>query len=211
MFMTLGCFVFLWLFIYAIWEHTGRIIAATYLSKALVAAAFIPAGLIITRLRPTAKDLGISFRGITPAIVTDSVITVGLLLFLIVLKLVLLKIDPSFFPENVPFFHFGKYPAWEYVTYAVSVIAQEFLSRGVLHGMIRRSLCGRHAAAEAILFSSLMFSALHIQVGFVYMLGATVLLGLLGIVYDRQKTIWGLCIPHYILGWAIGLLGFVAY
>ena len=57
--------------------------------------------------------------------------------------------------------------------------------------------------------SSLLFGALHIHRGFIYMLAATVLLGIFGVLYRKQNSIWGLCIPHFVLGEIIWFLGYV--
>ena len=42
-----------------------------------------------------------------------------------------------------------------------------------------------------------------------YMIAATALLSLFGILYRRQNSIWGLCIPHFVLGEIVWFLGFV--
>ena len=33
-----------------------------------------------------------------------------------------------------------------------------------------------------------------------------ILLSVFGLIYRKQKTIWGLCIPHFVLGTAIVVL-----
>ena len=76
---------------------------------------------------------------------------------------------------------------------------------------MRRIIPGQYSEGLSVLLSAVMFGALHVHVGFVYMIGATALLGVLGLIYRRQNTIWGLCIPHYVLGMLLGLLDFVAY
>ena len=50
------------------------------------------------------------------------------------------------------------------------------------------------------------FGAMHIHKGLFYMLGAVALLSVFGIIYRKQKTIWGLCVPHFVLGIAVGIL-----
>ena len=52
----------------------------------------------------------------------------------------------------------------------------------------------------SIMVSSLVFGVLHIAYGLPYMVGASLLLGVLGVFYHRQGNIWGLCIIHYVLG-----------
>ena len=57
--------------------------------------------------------------------------------------------------------------------------------------------------------SALVFGVLHIAYGLPYMLGAALLLGVLGILYHKQGNIWGLCIIHYVLGEVATFLRYV--
>ena len=86
------------------------------------------------------------------------------------------------------------------VIYPLTVILQEFLARGVMQENLRRIFTGKHAGALSIIVSALVFGVLHIAYGLPYMLGAALLLGVLGILYHKQGNIWGLCIIHYVLG-----------
>ena len=52
----------------------------------------------------------------------------------------------------------------------------------------------------------MFFSALHIHLGLGFMAGSFLLLSVFGILYERQKTIWGLCIPHFLLGLSLKLI-----
>ena len=83
------------------------------------------------------------------------------------------------------------------------------LYRGVIHENLRRIFVGKHSEAMAIVVSSLIFGALHIHRGFIYMIAATALLSIFGVLYRRQNSIWGLCIPHFVLGEIIWFLGYV--
>ena len=42
--------------------------------------------------------------------------------------------------------------------------------------------------------------------GLGFMIGSFLLLSVFGVIYERQKTIWGLCIPHYFLGLSLKLI-----
>ena len=55
------------------------------------------------------------------------------------------------------------------------------------------------------------FVALHVAYGPIYMLGAFALLFIFGFIYNKQRTIFGLCIPHFVLGQMIAILGFVKF
>lgn len=210
-FILLLIVVCLWIYVFSIWDYSGRGLPTYVMSKLLVLVALIPA--IGTRhlLHLSYEDVGLGVRGCKKVIVTDSLLTLAGIVLLIVVKLFMMRFVPGFFTEGVPFFSFGKYPPLEYFTYALSVIGQEFISRGVVHECMSRVIPGKYYEVISIIVSSIMFGALHVHVGLVYMIGASILLGALGVIYRRQHTIWGLCIPHYILGLFIGILDFVVY
>ena len=62
----------------------------------------------------------------------------------------------------------------------------------------------------AILLSSLLFGAVHIAHGFMYMVAAMGLLGALGGLYEKQRNILGVTVIHFVLGQAACCLGFLA-
>ena len=57
---------------------------------------------------------------------------------------------------------------------------------------------GKHSSIVAILLSSLLFGAVHIAHGFMYMVAAIVLLGALGGLYEKQQNIWGVTIIYFV-------------
>lgn len=210
-FIVLLGVICLWDFIYALWNFIGQPITTAVMSKLLILIALIPALFTWRSLHLSYAEVGLEYRGKRRVIVTDCLITLGGFAAMAVVKCILLRVSPDFFPAGTPFFNVRKYQVSEYLYYAVSVVAQEFISRGIVHECMRRVIPGKNSEAMAIIVSAFMFGALHIHVGLVYMLGATALLGVLGLVYRRQGTIWGLCIPHYVLGMVLGLMDFVAY
>ena len=73
-------------------------------------------------------------------------------------------------------------------------------------GSLERILPDSYPPAVANIIASLVFGAVHIHKGIVYMVGAALLLSFFGILYSKQKTIWGLCIPHLVLSWSLRIL-----
>jgi membrane protease YdiL (CAAX protease family) len=69
---------------------------------------------------------------------------------------------------------------------------------------------GKRGIMAALLLSSLLFGALHIAHGFMYMMAAVILIGSLGILYEKHQNIWGVTIIHFILGQSACCLGFLA-
>lgn len=92
--------------------------------------------------------------------------------------------------------------------YAFTAVLQEFLARGAMQESLLRIFYGKHKEASSIIVSSLVFGVLHIAHGLIFMLAASILLGTLGILYNKQHSIWGTAIIHYALGLSATLLGF---
>ena len=62
------------------------------------------------------------------------------------------------------------------------------------------TMVAKRADILAIVLSSLIFSALHIHFGFLFMSGAAILAGLEGILYEKQQNIFGVWIVHWVFG-----------
>lgn len=193
----------LWVFFYAIWDLTGRTISSPIMSRLVELIGFLMLFLLRRYTDIPLGEMGLRTDGIKCALITDSIITAGILLLMIAAKMVIRRTAPGVFGENAPFFYW-KEANWADYFYPVTVVVQEFLARGVLHeGVLRVLPKSKYADAAAIGVSSLFFGVLHVQMGLGYMLGAFLLMAVFGVVYRKQKTIWGLCIPHFIFGEAM--------
>jgi membrane protease YdiL (CAAX protease family) len=78
------------------------------------------------------------------------------------------------------------------------------------YGSIKKMFDGKNSALAALALSSLLFGALHIAHGFMYMMAAIVLIGMLGVLYEKHQNIWGVTIIHFVLGQAACCLGFLS-
>ena len=86
---------------------------------------------------------------------------------------------------------------------------QEFIARCALQANLKR-IAIRNTSAYSIIMSSLIFAVFHIQYGFWFMIGAAILGGLLGIIYDKHNTIIGIWLIHWFTGVAAYLFGIIA-
>ena len=211
LYVSFLCTLCIWNFITALWNYTGQPLSTSFMSKGMVFFVFVVVCLRFKWLGINIADTGIGFHHIKKAIITDSLITVVGLAIMIVIKLLLLKMGSDMFEEGAPLIVWSKYPFSEYVSYLISVVLQEYIARGIVHQSLKHIMPQKNINVTSIIVSSLIFGALHIHMGIIYMTSAAVLLGALGVLYNRQQSTWGLCIPHYILGMALGLLDFVAY
>ena len=194
-----------WNFACAVWELSGRPVPAfvmTMIVEVMGAAASV---IIIRKTSITAADFGLSFKGAGKAVFVDTVFTAAILVCMIVAKLLLIRFKPDMYGADAPLFFWKAWGLSE-TKYPLTVVVQEFLTRGAVQGSIRRVLPEKYAVPVAIVLSSLFFGALHIYLGVAFMVGAFLLLSVFGIIYQKQKTIWGLCIPHYFLGLSLKII-----
>ena len=197
----------LWLFVARIWENMGRPIPVGNFNKFMVLVFLIPAFMILKFTSLSAKDVGLSIKGKKKYFIIDIVATVICVTLMIIIKKLVLKYNPGFFKSS-ELINWNGFNTFNNTFYAISVVAQEFMSRGVIHESFKRAIVSKHNDALAIIVSSLVFAAMHAHLGLGYMIGASLLLSIFGVIYSVQRSIWPLCIPHYVLGKLIIMMGF---
>ena len=168
------------------------------------------AGVIIYKKTEfSVDDLGLKIKNCKQTFSVAIGISAVVAALLAAAKWILLKNNSVFFQEGMPFWNWNL-GLYSWISYVFTCIIQEFLARSMIYGSIRKMFDGKNAAMAAILLSSLLFGAVHIAHGFMYMSAAIVLLGALGGLYEKQRNIWGVAIIHYVLGQAACCLGFLA-
>ena len=192
-----------WNLIFGIWEARGRSLNSHILTVIIEVMGAVLSFFVYRSTSITKEDLGISFKGVGRAVAVDSFCTAAVLVGMVILKLIMRAFDPEL--ASRPMFYFSSWSIMETV-YPITVVVQEFLTRGVVQGSVKKILPGKHAVPISIILSSMFFSALHIHLGLGFMVGSFLLLSVFGILYEKQKTIWGLCIPHFFLGLSLKLI-----
>ena len=200
--------VSVWTYIVAFWQQTGQRVSPEAMTQFIHAISLVMFFYIRHYTHFSFEEMGFKTKGISGAVKIDCLLTAAFTSVLFGLKLLILRVSPGFFPAGAPFWDWSRLN-WSDYTYPLTVVLQEFLSRGVIHENLRRIFVGKHSEAMAIIVSSLLFGAMHIHRGFLYMIAATALLSIFGILYHRQNSIWGLCIPHFFLGEVVWFLRFV--
>ena len=203
--MTFSTFLFgfcVWMILCAAWEYFGRPIAADYLTHGVEVLALIMLVFILCRTSLTWRDLGVFSDHTGKTIRTALIVAVSAVAFLFAAKGVARLINPNCFEPEAPFFDIRRFGLRQ-VLYLLTAGIQEFLARSVMQSNLKRIMPGKHAAVHAIILSSLIFAALHIHLGFLFMVGAAILAGLEGILYEKQQSILGVWIVH----WAFGVAG----
>ena len=143
----------------------------------------------------TFSDVGLSFRNIRRPVLVNIAFSTFACLVMVAAKAAFVMSGSTFFPEGQPFFDFHFTLGMK--LYPLSVLLQEILSQSIIHECLLRMLKGKKSHIHAILLSSILFTVLHIHRGFGFMIGSLLLGCVIGILYRKQRTIWGLCITHY--------------
>ena len=95
--------------------------------------------------------------------------------------------------------------------YVPVVVVQEFLARGVAQTVIEHVMAGRRAKIWSIITAATVFGLVHIELS-VAIATASFLFGIYwGVVYIKSRTLIGVCISHFLIGYLAYLLGFWNY
>ena len=203
--MTFTTFLYafsVWIVIYALWEFLGRPFPAAVMTHGIEVLGLIMLFFIMRHTSFTWKDLGVGTSKPWETVRTALIVTFCAFLFLCALKIGVRMFIPTAFEPDAPFFDISRFGIPQLV-YIFTAGIQEFLARSVMQGNLKRITASKHRAFIAITLSSCIFAALHIHLGFLFMLGAAILAGLEGILYEKQNSLFGVWIVH----WAFGVCG----
>lgn len=190
-------------FISVIWMNMGKPFSSSIITILIEVVGFSLVLLLFRNFDLDWQNIGLRIKGCGKYIAIDAIVTALILAVMIIVKIYLRKnmiLSPS-----EPFLHMDKWDTSK-TFYPITVVLQEFLTRSLVHEGIRQVLPTKNADLIAIGISSLFFGAIHLHLGLAFMAGSALLLGVFGLVYTKQRSIWGLCIPHYVLGLAVSIL-----
>ena len=199
---TFSAFLFAyccWMVVYALWQYLGQPVSTDVMTHGVEVLGFLMLFYILGKTSLTWKDLGIKTERPWRTVRTGLIIAVCAVAFLFAAKALFRIFSPQAFGPEYPFFDLRAFGLRQ-ILYILTAGVQEFLARSVIQGNLRRIMVGRHVGAAAIVISSLSFATLHIHLGLVFMLGAAVLAGLEGILYEKQQSLYGVWIVHWCFG-----------
>ena len=199
---TFSTFLFgfcIWIIIYALWEFLKRPLPADFMTHGVEVLGIVMLLYIIQRTSLTWHDLGVRTDKLKETVRTALIVALCVVALLFLLKFVARLIVPTSFEPDAPFFDISRFGLRQ-ILYIFTAGIQEFLARSVVQGNLRRISVWKHTGVYAIVLSSLIFSAFHIHLGFLFMIGAAILAGLEGILYEKQKNIFGVWIVHWVFG-----------
>lgn len=183
------------------------VVSPSAMTYGLLGALLLLSILIVakTSLRPK-----IVFRGpaARKARLSGLLFSVCAVTLLIGVKFLLLKIGSPLFTPGEPFFAFQRFTFQEIYRYLPCVILQEFVARSILQeGFIY--VFGEKYGGLAVLVSSLVFGVVHLPYSFLTMVGAMLLMGVLGLFYQRNRDLVSVSLVHYVAAEAAMILGFL--
>ena len=201
--------VCLYLLLLATLDFIGLNVPTKVLTQVINAMVFVFAVIIYKKTDFSFDELGLKIRNSKETFISSVSISASIVLLLIGAKLLVSRLAPDFFAADAPFWNWN-IGVYSWVSYIFTCIIQEFLARSMIYGSIKKMFDGKNSIIVAILLSSLLFGAVHIAHGFMYMSTAIILLGSLGGLYEKHGNIWGVAIIHYVLGQAACCLGFLS-
>ncbi len=197
-------YIFLWSFLRSI----DSVPPTWIMTKIIETISLLMLPIILKTTSFSIHDIGLKVSNPKATFVPDILIAMGIVIVMSIAKAVILKVAPGFFPANTPFLNWSNLGPSDAI-YIFTAILQEFLARGVMQENLRRIFTGKNGKYMSIVISALLFGVMHVAHGFTFMIGATVLLGTLGLLYNKQRNIWGLSIIHFVFGEAAVILGFI--
>ena len=199
---TFSAFLFAycaWMVVYALWQYLGQPVSTDVMTHGVEVLGFLMFFYILGNTSLSWKDLGIQSDRPGKTVGAGLLIAVCAVALMCAAKAVIRLFSPEALSPEYPFFDIRAFGVRQ-IVYIFTAGVQEFLARSVIQGNLRRIMAGRHTAAAAIVISSMSFATLHIHLGLMFMLGAALLAGLEGILYEKQQSIYGVWIVHWVFG-----------
>ena len=161
--------------------------------------------LILTTHLPL-KDFGLTLKGWKRAVTESLAVSALVIALLAIVKILLNRYSPGVFKEK-QVFNFA-YFGILYITYLLVAPMQEFIARGTMQGTLSRLFSGRYSGLMSIMVTSFLFGSLHMCHSIHLSIAALVSSWLWGWMYQRQKTLIGVSLSHFLIGNAAGLMGY---
>ncbi|MDA8124048.1 MAG: type II CAAX endopeptidase family protein [Deltaproteobacteria bacterium] len=177
-----------------------------YLSRGLELVTLLIVIRIVVASRLPLKDFGITLEGWKRSSLEALALSVPVIGLLFLFKGVANVYYPGLFREaqwvNLGYFDFS------YIFYLGVAPLQEFITRGTVQSTLTRLFSGRHRGLMAILVTSFLFGSLHVYSSLNLAVVALLTSWLWGWMYNRQQTLVGVSISHFLIGDMAGLMGY---
>jgi membrane protease YdiL (CAAX protease family) len=197
-----------WMFIYAIWDFTGKKLSHRVMTKVLELLGFIASIIYVRMQKLKREEIGLDINNVGRVIFKNIGLSTILIIIMVLFKLFVMNSSFNFFDESKPFWNWDVM-SWARWIYPITVVVEEFLINGVMQETLDRILEGKNKTFLVVVILAFYFGAMHIHKGLGYMLGASVMCIIVCVAYRKQRTIWGIAVTHYLLGMVAKFLGYI--
>ena len=180
-----------WVMLVELWRLLGKPIPLPKMTYGVEIIAILMFILTQTKTKLKLKDLGFGFKNIKTSLIRAGIISAVVAAVMLAAKIFVKPGAPG-----TPFFDWSRTDPF----YPLTSILQEFLARGFLLTCLMSIYDTEKKKHISVILSSLLFTALHLQYGFLFMVGAGILSVILGYVYIKDENIWGVSIIHFVFG-----------
>ena len=198
----------MWMFVYAIWDLTGKKLSSRVMTKISELLALIACIIYVRVYKLKREEIGLGIHKVGSIIYKNILLSIGLIIVMVFIKALIINTSFNFFDQTKPFWNWNVM-SWARWIYPITVVVQEFLINGVMQESLDRIFEGKYKIFLVIGISAFYFGAMHIHKGLGYMIGASVMCIIVSLIYRKQRTIWGIVVTHYLLGMAAKFLGYI--
>jgi membrane protease YdiL (CAAX protease family) len=177
-----------------------------YISRGIEIVTLLIVIRMIINSRLPLKDFGITLAGWKRSSLESMAVSGMVIGLLFLFKIFVNKYYPGIFNETQlvcwQYFNFS------YIVYLVVAPLQEFITRGTVQSTLERLFVGRNSGFLAILVTAFLFGSLHVYSSLNLAISAVLTSLLWGWMYNRQKTLIGVSLSHFLIGNTAGLMGY---
>ncbi len=205
-FLTSVFFAFICVFIFVFKFFDKVLPGVVPPSTITMASLFIMLFLSYLFVKKTSVRLHLAWKG--KSVLDGVLITALIIAVMCLVKLLLVRFGVLSVTDSAPFFNFGKFTWKELYWYLPCVLMQEFIARSVVQETLLY-IFGEKNAWLSILILSLLFGTMHVTYSFTMMIGAALMMGVLGMFYHKSRNLLAVSIVHYCCAEAAIILGFI--
>ena len=136
-------------------------------------------------------------------IIISSILSAALIVILVVIRLVQNQFSPEIAARPWFGLYLGMYMRW---FYPISAVLQELFVKGIVEDNITAA-CKKYNKHFSVWMTALFFFVLHMGYELPMMFGAAVLCVVTGYLYEKNKSVWGSILIHFVIGFVPKIIG----
>ena len=136
-------------------------------------------------------------------ILVSGIMSAALIVILVIIRLVQNQFDPEVAARPWFGLYLTTYMRW---FYPFSAVLQELFVKGIVEDNITAS-CKRYNKHFSVWMTALFFFVLHMGYNLPMMFGAAVLCVVTGYLYEKNKSVWGSILIHFVIGFVPKIIG----